>query len=106
MFQHPSGYTVEAKEEVISAAFIRLQRCWPEGLRIGDVFDDVEHVMDDLKLLQRNGLIEIRCPDRREFAGPPDPLNKMEAAHGDYVTTPYHTRDAVPARWMAGADNS
>lgn len=103
MFQHPSGYKVEAKEASIQAAFIRLRQHWPEGLRIGEIFQDVASVIDDLLLLQRNGLIEIRYPNSRGSSVSSDLLNRMEAAHGDYVTTPYHTREAVPIRWTSGS---
>jgi SAM-dependent methyltransferase len=96
MFQHPSGYQVEAKEAVMVAALKRLQPLWPQGLRIGTVFPDVSQVMDDLKLLQRNGLIELRCIEPRELAVCPDSLNTLESDYGGYVTTPYHTREAVP----------
>ena len=95
MFQHPSGHTVEAREPDMQTALSGLFGHWPDGLRVGDVFRDVAHVMDDLKLLLRNGLVEIRCPDSRETVRPCDPLNRMEA-RGGHVTTPFHTREAVP----------
>ena len=95
MFQHPSGYQVEAKEEVIVTALKRLQPLWPRGLRIGAVFPDVSQVMDDLKLLQRNGLIELRCIEPYEFGVCPDSLHRLESHYGSYVTTPYHTREAA-----------
>jgi len=105
MFWHPSGYTVEAKEDAIGAAFVRLLPLWPLGVRIADLFSEVATatVIDDLKLLHRNGLIEMRCPPPRESFGSSELLNRMEAAYGDYVTTPYHTREAVPAHWVAGS---
>jgi SAM-dependent methyltransferase len=96
MFQHPSGHQVEAKEAVVVTALKSLQLLWPQGLRIGTVFPDVTQVMDDLILLQRNGLIELRCIEPGEFGVCPDSLNRLEACYGGYVTTPYHTREAVP----------
>jgi SAM-dependent methyltransferase len=96
MFQHPSGCQVEAKEAIIVTALKRLQPLWPQGLRIGAVFPDVTQVMDDLILLQRNGLIELRCIEPGEFGVCPDSLNRLESHYGGYVTTPYHTREAVP----------
>jgi SAM-dependent methyltransferase len=95
MFQHPSGYQVEAKEEIIRAALTRLQPLWPRGLRVGAVFSDVSHVMNDLKLLHCNGLIELRCMEPGEFGVCPDSLNRLESHYGGYATTPYHTREAV-----------
>lgn len=95
MFQHPSGYQVEAKEEVIRTALEKLHPLWPRGLRIGTVFPDIRHVMDDLHLLHRNGLIELRCIEPAEFDVCPEPLNKSESRRG-YTTSPYHTREDIP----------
>ena len=102
MFRHPSGYEVEAKEGDMRTALRNLQRHWPRGLRIGDMFHDVANVMDDLKLLHRNGLIEIRCREPDESCDMPEKLNRMEAQHSDYITTAYHTREAVPVHWTDG----
>jgi hypothetical protein len=96
MFQHPSGYQVEAKEEVIATALRSLGPLWPRGLRIGSVFSDVGHIMDDLRLLHRMGLIELRCVEPEDFGVCRDLLNRQESRFGDYVTSPYHTREAVP----------
>jgi SAM-dependent methyltransferase len=101
MFQHPSGYQVEAKEEVIRTALEKLQPLWPRGLRIGAVFPDVRHVMDDLKLLHRNGLIELRCIEPAEFGVCPEPLNRLEGRRGGYATSPYHTREDIPTEFEA-----
>ena len=97
MFQHPSGYEVEAREEPIQKALIRLQSLWPRGLRIGEAFTNVGEVMDDLKLLQRNGLIELRCIEPGDFEESSDRLSRLEIQCGGYVTTPYHILEAVPA---------
>ena len=96
IFQHPSGYEVEAKEEVIFAALRRLRLLWPRGLRIGALFPDVTHVMDDLKLLHRNGLIELRCLEPGNFGVDRESLNRLESHFGGYITSPYHTREAIP----------
>jgi SAM-dependent methyltransferase len=98
-FQHPSGYEVEAKESGMQNALMRLRKQWPKGVRIGDLFDDVACVMDDLKLLHRNGLVELRCLEACGAHESAELLNKMEAQHGGYVTTAYHTREAVPIEW-------
>ena len=100
IFQHPSGYEVEAKEESIQTALIGLQSLWPRGLRIGAVFSNVGQVMDDLKLLQRNGLIELRCIEPGDFGVNSDRLNRMEAENSEYVTTAYHTLEAVPVSFV------
>jgi hypothetical protein len=95
MFQHPSGFQVEAKDEVIWAALELLQPSWPRGLPVAAVFADVGRVMDDLKLLHRNGLIELRCVDTDHRGVSAEPLKKLEAGRGGYFTTPYHTRVAA-----------
>src|SRR5262249_33310076 len=61
MFKHPTGYEVEAKEEFTHEALKRLQPFWPRGLRITETFSDVRQAAEDLRLLHRNGLIELRC---------------------------------------------
>lgn len=97
-FNHPSGYEVETMEIGMETALKHLQSQWPKGVRIGDLFHDVACVMDDLKLLHRNGLIEIRCQEACEIHESVELLNRMEAEHG-YVTTAYHTREAAPIEW-------
>jgi hypothetical protein len=104
MFQHPSGYQVEAKEEVMRVALTLLQPLWPSGLRVGEVFPDVGGVIDDLKLLQRNGLIELRYVEDVGFGLSSDPLNRLEAQNGGYITTPYHTREAVTVMLESASD--
>jgi SAM-dependent methyltransferase len=97
IFQHPSGYQVEAKAAVMVTALERLQPLWPRGIRIGEVFPDVSKVMEDLKLLQRNGLIELRCIDTGEFRIDQTALNRLESRWDDYITSPYHTLEVVPS---------
>ena len=67
---------------------------------IGDLFHDVACVMDDLKLLHRNGLLEIRSMEARQFHESAELLNRLEARHGDYITNAHHTRWAVPSEWV------
>lgn len=94
MFQHPSGTQAKVKDEVIRTALTKLQTLWPRGLGIGATFPDVSRVMDELMLLQRNGLIELRCIEPLDFGIRADPLNGIEAQDG-YITTPYHTFESV-----------
>ena len=91
MYQHPSGYQVEAKETVMQCALNRLLPIWPRGLPISEVFPDVGQVRDDLELLHRNGLIELRCVEPGECGVDPERLNRLEASWGGYITTAYHT---------------
>jgi SAM-dependent methyltransferase len=65
LFVHPTGYEVEARTDQKVQALRRLQPLWPSGLPTGGLFASVEEVIDDLKLLQRNGLIEIRVVDEK-----------------------------------------
>lgn len=96
-FQHPSGQEVEAKDALMRTVFRKLQPLWPKAVRVGALFQDVDEVIDDLKLLHRNGLIELRCVEPDEFIGYGDVLNKLEREHDGYITTPYHTREAIPS---------
>lgn len=91
MFKHPSGYEVEAKEEFIQIALMRLRLLWPRGLRVKAAFEDVSRVVEDLRLLQHNGLIELRCIEPGDFGINGDALNRLEREWGGYLTTPYHT---------------
>ena len=97
IFQHPSGYTVEAKESVTQHALERLLACWPRGQRIGELFADVSYVMDDLLLLHRNGLIELRCVEAGDAPAESAVLRSWESSKAGYATTPYHTRIAAVA---------
>lgn len=97
MFQHPSGYEVEAREKPIQVALKRLQSLWPQGLRVNEVFSNVGEVMDDLKLLQHSGLIELRCIEPGDLGERSARLSRLEAESGGYVTTPYHTIETAPA---------
>ena len=101
LFQHPSGYQVEAKTADMVTGLNALQLLWPRGVRIGALFTHMRQIMDDLKLLQRNGLIELRCIEPGEFSVSRTSLNRLESRWGDYVTSAYHTREAVPSEFNA-----
>ncbi len=91
MFKHPSGYEVEAKEDFIYTAFTRLQSLWPRGLRVKEIFPALELVQEDLMLLHRNGLVELRCVEPGDFGVDGTVLNKFESDWYGYYTTPCHT---------------
>ena len=95
MLQHPSGFQFDVKQEVVRTVLTKLRTLWPRGQPIGATFPNVSRVMDELLLLHRNGLIELRCVEPAEFGVRGGPLNKIEAQDG-YITTPYHTCGAVP----------
>jgi SAM-dependent methyltransferase len=91
IFKHPSGYEVEAKDDGMHSALNKLQAVWPRGLRIRETFTDVKQVEEDLKLLNRNGLIELRCIEPGDCGIDGEVLNRLERNWGNYYTTPYHT---------------
>ncbi len=95
MFRHPSGYEVEAKERYMQDGFEKLYPQWPRGLKVAATFPVTSDVVEDLKLLQKNGLIELRCIEPGDFGVDGGPLNKLEIEWGGYYTTPYHTTVAV-----------
>ena len=90
VFKHPSGLEVEAKEEELRVALEKLLPLWPRGLRVKEVFQDVGHATDDLVLLYRQGLIDLRCIEPADFGIPADRLNIQERDWGGYATTRWH----------------
>lgn len=94
MLQHPSGCQVAVTVEAVRTGLAKLPALWPRGLPVGATFSNVSRVMDELMLLQRNGLIELRCIEPGDFRVRGGPLNGMEAPDG-YITTPYHTCETV-----------
>lgn len=97
LFTHPSGYEVEARSESIARALRELQPLWPRGLSLADAFSDVGEVVDDVRLLHRNGMIELRLGDDADANRDPEPLNRMERCWGDHITTSRHTVQTVTA---------
>jgi SAM-dependent methyltransferase len=102
LFRHPSGHQVEAEEEAARNALTRLQPLWPRGLAVGELFKDVSRARDDLRHLQRSGLIELRCVEPGDFGVPRAPLNDLERHWGDTITTPYHTTETTKPQPPAG----
>jgi len=92
MFRHPSGYTVEAKNQVIKRVFDLLAKQWPDGLRIDTVFSDLDEVVPDLTLLFRNGLIDLRLPASISSDVDYESLRRFENDKRGHFTTPYHTQ--------------
>ena len=79
VFEHPSGYYVEAKSGPIASGLRKLHPLWPRGCRVGDAFDNVTEVADDLRLLERCGMIELRLMERVDVEKDPGPLNRLES---------------------------
>ena len=90
IYTHPSGYEVEAKNESMRAALTALRTLWPRGLKVGAAFPDAEDAMDDLLLLHRSGLIELRCVEPGDYHGDGDAMNRLERSWNGHFTTPYH----------------
>jgi SAM-dependent methyltransferase len=90
MFEHPSGYRVDAKSPAMRSALDALGPIWPRGLPVGTLFPNVCEAIDDLLLLHRNGLVELRLVEADDSGVDPAPLHEVEFESG-YATTPYHT---------------
>jgi hypothetical protein len=75
-----------------------LQPQWPRGLPIRELFRDVAVVAEDLLLLHRHGLVDLRCIEPGDFAsrGAENRLHALETRERGDVTTAYHRRVAVP----------
>jgi SAM-dependent methyltransferase len=95
-FRHPSGYEVDVKDDVVKNALDRLYPIWPNALKVGDLFADVGRLIDDLRLLHRNGLIDLRLIEFPTSELNMETLRTMEREAG-YFTTAYHTREAATA---------
>ena len=75
-----------------------LRRSWPRGLPVATLFPGRADVLDDLRLLHRHGLIELRLPDAPDSTLPRAPLNERERAWGGTYAAPH-------ARGLNGAGN-
>ena len=95
LFQHPSGYEVEAKEEIMASALAILEPLWPRGRRVAEVFPDVSRVTEDVRLLHRTGLLELRSVEPDDWGVSPDVLHRHERRWSGHVTSAYHTRECV-----------
>lgn len=88
-FRHPTGYEVEARTSSLAHALERLHAIWPRGTRCNELFSDSPTHHNDLLLLQRHGLIDLRL--REPTSAEVDPrLSAFELRWGGYVTDPYH----------------
>ena len=92
MFEHVSGVRVEAKEPEVVQALQRAREAWPDALPLTGLYDDASRFVDDMLLLHRNGLIELRCDEPPGPPVAPDRLWALEARSAGYRTTRHHTR--------------
>lgn len=91
-FKHPSGYEVDVTRVDLQQALDRLRPLWPRALPLRTLGLDLDAVMQDLLLLQRNGLIELRCVEPEPSSYRESALAQLEGESG-YITTPHHTRE-------------
>ncbi len=94
LFRHDSGETLEITDESMRAGLSGLAALWPRGLRVSERFDDVAAIVDDLRLLHRFGLIDLRVVEPHDFVvrDPINRLNALEATEQRELTSAYHRR--------------
>ncbi|HEY6556228.1 MAG TPA: class I SAM-dependent methyltransferase [Polyangiaceae bacterium] len=95
-FRHPSGYEVDAREQPICQALDVLSSLWPRGARLASLFEPVDPWLEDILLLHRHGLLELRVVEP-DLATAATALRSCEERWGGYVTTPYHTYEIIRA---------
>lgn len=96
-FHHPRGEQVDVDEPAIAAALLRLAPQWPRGEPLHALFDDLGEVVDDLRLLHRFGVIELRLVEPEQWARREGgALHRLEAELRGTVTDALHR--SVPAR--------
>lgn len=92
LFEHPmSRVQVETSGLAMESALRRLHAEWPGGTPVGALFDDVAGVMEDVLLLHRNGLVDLRLPAFNEAVAGSEHLACWEAERG-YTTMRHHQR--------------
>ena len=89
-FSHPSGYEVDASEEPMRQALLQLAPRWPRGMPLARLFSDPDVVREDLLLLHKSGLLELRCSEPTDSIDATR-LRALEHSQG-YHTTPWHIR--------------
>ena len=79
-FRHDGGETVDVTDAAMRLGLRALAPIWPRGRRVSELFADLAAVADDLVLLHRFGLVELRCVG-------PDPLPLAVAPPGASPTS-------------------
>lgn len=92
---HPGGLEVTVSDPEMLAGLLRLRSRWPRGLRVDEAFADPAKVLDDLRLLQRSGLVTLRLHEPAEPDATVAALHRLEAEHGGYRTSAAHVREPV-----------
>lgn len=96
-FAHPNGQTINVTTASFARALHTLVHQWPKATRVGDLFDDDSDVLDDLVLLYRNGLVDLRVVEPAQPDTPDEALARHERAWGGYATDPLHRWRPVEA---------
>ena len=97
MFRHPTGFEVEARAPAMAAAFEQLEPLWPRGLPVTSLLPGATNLYDDLRLLHRHGMVELRLVEPHEPAVSPERLHQAELGWGGYRTTPFHATETSPS---------
>jgi SAM-dependent methyltransferase len=95
-FRHASGFEVEARSEAMRSAFEKLAACAPRGLPAAGLFADMAAAAEDLKLLHRHGMIELRLVEPAELPPAAD-LHDCERRAAGHCTDAYHRVRLVEA---------
>ncbi len=90
-FVHPSGYEVEVTEDALCDVLRDLRTRWPRGRAIAEAFDDASPLMDDLLLLQRSGMLDLRYEGDALEGLDGEALHHHETQWGHYRTSPHHS---------------
>jgi SAM-dependent methyltransferase len=88
-FRHPSGFEVTVTAEAMRQLLGALLPRWPRGARLGELLPGVAEHAEDLRLLHRHGLIDLRLVEPVHEHSDPR-LAACEERWGGYVTDPYH----------------
>jgi cyclopropane fatty-acyl-phospholipid synthase-like methyltransferase len=90
LFRHASGLEVEARDPLVWTALERLRPLWPRGQRLGELFPLGSPLVDDVRLLHRHGLLDLRVIEPADFEPAPGPLNQRERQWHGHATSAYH----------------
>ena len=94
LFRDAAGTEVRVTTEPFATALKALRARWPEFVPVGEVFSDGADVVEDVILLNRQGLLALRPANAARLARDSAELHAVECQRG-YVTSSDH----VAARW-------
>ena len=95
-FGHPNGHVVEVTDVSMAQALAALEQCWPRSRPVRELLSLTPDFREDLILLARNGLIELRCAEPA-WEISEERLHALEMMwSGGYRTTAAHLRLPLP----------